>query len=150
MRITLQRVSEAAVTIGEDRVAAIQRGYVILLGIESKDTEEDIDWLTRKVSTMRLFPDDAGKMNRSIQDIDGDIIVVSQFTLYASTKKGNRPGFTRSAPPEVAIPLYESFKCKLSALLPRPVQSGQFGADMQVNLINDGPVTISMDSQSKE
>jgi len=150
MRITLQRVSQAAVMIENTRVASIGRGYLILLGIESNDTQEDVDWLARKVSTMRLFSDKAGKMNLSLQDIGGDIIVVSQFTLYASTKKGNRPGFTRSAHPDIAIPLYESFKAKLSELLLRPVQSGQFGADMQVSLINDGPVTICIDTQAKE
>lgn len=150
MRVVLQRVSEATVTIDNTIVASINHGLVILLGIETEDTSEDLLWLTGKVSKLRIFSDENGLMNKSIQDIDGDIIVVSQFTLFASTKKGNRPGFTRSAKPEIAIPLYESFVKKIESDLGKTVQTGCFGANMKIALVNDGPVTITIDSKDKE
>ena len=150
MRVIIQRVSEASVIIAGCDVAKINNGLLILLGIEDLDTQEDIIWLTNKISKMRIFADENGLMNNSIQDIDGEIIVVSQFTLFASTKKGNRPGFTRSAKPEFAIPLYENFIKKLQLLINKSIQHGEFGANMQVRLINDGPVTISLDTKQKE
>lgn len=150
MRVIIQRVSEASVTIADSDVAKINNGLLLLLGIEDLDTQEDITWLTNKISKMRIFADENGLMNNSIQDIDGEIIVVSQFTLFASTKKGNRPGFTRSAKPEIAIPLYENFIKNLQLLINKPIQTGEFGANMQVHLINDGPVTISLDTKQKE
>jgi len=150
MRILLQRVSEASVTIATQKVAFIQKGYLILVGIETEDTEDDIQWLCKKIVQLRIFSDDEGKMNLDIKDVDGDIIVVSQFTLHAKTKKGNRPSYIHAARPEVAIPLYETFKTKLSEALQKPIQSGEFGADMKVGLVNDGPVTIWIDSKNKE
>ena len=150
MRVLLQRVSEAAVTI-EGRVSGrIGAGLLILLGIEAEDTPQDIDWLCGKVSRLRIFSDAEGKMNHSVVDIDGGLLVVSQFTLFASTKKGNRPGFTRSAGPAVAVPLYEQFVARLGEVAGRKVETGEFGADMQVALVNDGPVTIWMDSRDRE
>ena len=150
MRILLQRVSEAAVTIANQKVASVQKGYLILVGIETEDTEEDIQWLCKKIVQLRVFSDEEGKMNLDIKDVDGDIIVVSQFTLHAKTKKGNRPSYIKAARPETAIPLYEKFKITLSETLGKRVQSGEFGADMKVGLVNDGPVTIWMDSKNKE
>ena len=150
MRAVLQRVTEAAVEISENTVAKIDHGLVVLLGIEPEDTFEDITWLSAKISKMRIFSDDKGLMNNSVIDIDGDVILVSQFTLFASTKKGNRPGFTRSAKPEVAIPLYESFIKQLEIDLGKSIQTGEFGADMKIALVNDGPVTITIDSKHKE
>jgi len=150
MKIVVQRVSEASVTIDNKAVAAIQTGLLVLLGIIDDDTQTDIDWLSKKIVNLRLFPDDDGVMNRSLKQVNGDIIVVSQFTLHASTKKGNRPSYIKAAKPEVAIPLYESFKQTLETALEKPIQSGEFGADMQVALINDGPVTILIDSKNKE
>lgn len=150
MRILLQRVTRASVTIDEEIFGKIGPGLLILLGIEEADGQEDIDWLCGKVSRLRIFSDEAGKMNLSVTDIDGGLLVVSQFTLFASTKKGNRPGFTKSAKPDVAIPLYEQFVKTLSFTAGRPVATGEFGADMQVELVNDGPVTIWMDSKNKE
>lgn len=128
----------------------IRAGLLILIGIEGADTEDDVEWLTNKVVGMRIFSDEEGKMNRDVREIGGDILVVSQFTLHASTKKGNRPSFIRAARPEQAMPLYETFKAKLSLALGRGVASGEFGADMKVELVNDGPVTIWMDSQDRE
>lgn len=150
MRLVIQRVHHASVTIAGDLSGKIDRGLLLLVGIEDSDTQEDIDWLCRKVANMRIFNDADGKMNRSVTDIDGGLLVVSQFTLFASTKKGNRPGFTRSAKPDVAIPLYEAFIRTLAFVAGRDVATGVFGADMQVELLNDGPVTIWVDSQNKE
>ncbi|NJC28215.1 D-aminoacyl-tRNA deacylase [Neolewinella antarctica] len=150
MRILIQRVSSASVTIDGHVSGRIQQGLLILLGIAPLDTQEDVDWLCKKVMAMRIFSDADGKMNLSVADIDGGLLVVSQFTLFASTKKGNRPGFTRSAHPDVAVPLYESFVSTLSLEAGRVVATGTFGADMQVELINDGPVTILVDSRNRE
>jgi D-aminoacyl-tRNA deacylase len=150
MRILAQRVKEAFVHIEEQEVARIAHGLVVLLGIEADDTGDDIQYLIQKLYQMRIFPDHEGKMNKSIADVDGHFLVVSQFTLHASTKKGNRPSFIRAARPEVAIPLYESFIDQLQKLTQKPIAVGVFGADMQVGLVNDGPVTIWMDSKNKE
>jgi len=150
MRVVLQRVSSASVTIGEHLKSSIGCGLLILLGIEHDDTPEDIDWLCKKISALRIFPDEAGLMNRSVQDIGGDCLVVSQFTLHASTKKGNRPSFIRAARPETAVPMYELFVQTLQLESGRPVLTGEFGADMKVALVNDGPVTIWMDSKNRE
>ena len=150
MRVLLQRVSEAAVTINGRVSGRIGTGLLVLLGIEEADTPEDIYWLCGKVSRLRIFSDAEGKMNHSVVDIDGGLLVVSQFTLFASTKKGNRPGFTRSAGPAVAVPLYEQFVARLGEVAGRKVETGEFGADMQVALVNDGPVTIWLDSRGKE
>lgn len=150
MRVVIQRVGEASVSIGGRVKSQIQRGMLILLGIEDADTQEDIEWLCRKVIGLRIFDDAEGVMNRNILDAGGDIIVVSQFTLMASTKKGNRPSYIRAARPETAIPLYEAFCQHLSTLLGKPVGTGEFGADMLVSLLNDGPVTICIDTKNKE
>ncbi|MEZ4917986.1 MAG: D-aminoacyl-tRNA deacylase [Saprospiraceae bacterium] len=150
MRVLIQRASEGSVTINQDAVRKIGKGLVVLLGIEEADTEEDIDWLVRKIAALRIFSDEEGRMNRSIQDESGEILVVSQFTLHASTKKGNRPSFIKAARPEQAIPLYETFILHLKAASGCTVQTGEFGADMQVALINDGPVTIWIDSKARE
>ncbi len=149
MRAVIQRVSEASVTINQKIKSQIQKGYLILLGIEAADTKEDIDWLCKKISNLRVFGDDKGLMNLSVKDIEGEMIVVSQFTLHASTKKGNRPSFIKAAKPDIAIPLYESFVEQLQLISERPVYTGEFGADMKVALLNDGPVTIIMDSKNK-
>ena len=150
MRAVLQRVRHASVTINDNVSGRIDQGLLILLGIEGGDGQADIDWLCKKIVGMRIFNDEAGKMNRSVLDVDGGLLVVSQFTLLASTKKGNRPGFTRSAKPDVAIPLYEAFVQSLSREAGRVIPTGVFGADMQVSLLNDGPVTILIDSRNKE
>ena len=150
MRIVLQRVSQASVTVAGRKLAHIGAGLLILLGIEGDDTEEDVDWLVKKVAALRIFSDEAGLMNRSVQDVAGELLVVSQFTLHASTKKGTRPSFIRAARPEQAIPLYEKFTAALQHATGRPVYTGEFGADMQVALVNDGPVTIIIDSKNKE
>ena len=150
MRAVIQRVSEASVVVEDEKVANIQQGLLVLLGIEIEDTKEDADWLANKISALRILSDSEGKMNNSILDVDGDVIVVSQFTLHAKTKKGNRPSYIKSARPEQAIPLYELFKEELSQLIGKKVQSGVFGADMQVSLVNDGPVTIIIDTKNKE
>ena len=150
MRIVIQRVSHASVTI-EGRVKSeIQKGYLILLGICEDDSAEDIDWLVRKVIGLRVFDDENGVMNRYIMDIDGEILVISQFTLFASYKKGNRPSWLRAAKHDISIPLYNEFCTKLSATLGKEVGTGEFGADMKVELLNDGPVTICMDTKNKE
>ncbi|MFK7758304.1 MAG: D-aminoacyl-tRNA deacylase [Flavobacteriales bacterium] len=149
MRILLQRVTEASVTISKSITAQIEKGYLVLVGIENEDTEEDISWLAKKIVQLRIFSDTEGKMNLDIKDVDGEILVVSQFTLHAKTKKGNRPSYIKAARPEVAIPLYETFKTELSNILGKKVQSGEFGADMKVALVNDGPVTIWIDSKEK-
>lgn len=150
MRIVIQRVSEAEVAINNAIVGEIQNGLLILLGIEHEDTKDDADYLIQKITALRIFNDDNGKMNRSITEINGSFLVVSQFTLHASTKKGNRPSFIHAARPEVAIPLYDYFKGQLKEFSNCEVQSGEFGANMKVNLTNDGPVTIIMDSKRKE
>lgn len=150
MRVLIQKTTNASVMIAGKTAAHIQTGLLILVGIETVDTEQDILWLCNKIINLRIFNDEAGIMNLSVKDIAGDILVVSQFTLHASTKKGNRPSYIKAARPEIAIPLYEKFKTTLEKELGRPIQSGVFGADMQVQLINDGPVTILIDSQNKE
>ena len=150
MRVVLQRVTTASVQIEGEIVGAIGLGFMILLGIEHSDTDEDIDWLCRKIVAMRVFADEAGLMNKSIEEIDGRLLVVSQFTLHAQTKKGNRPSFIQAARPEQAIPLYEKFIRKLELLSNKPVETGRFGADMKISLVNDGPVTIFMDSKNRE
>ena len=150
MRTLLQRVSEAGITVEGEAKGRIGCGFVVLLGIEEADDFSDVEWLAGKIARMRVFADDAGLMNRSIQDIDGEALVVSQFTLHASTKKGNRPSFIKAARPESAIPLYEAFVAELAKQLGRPVATGEFGADMQIALVNDGPVTIWLDSRNRE
>lgn len=150
MRAVIQRVSRASVTIDGEMKATIGWGFLILLGICEDDASEDIDWLVRKVAALRVFDDENHVMNRSIMDVGGDILVVSQFTLYASYKKGNRPSWIRAAKHEVSIPLYEEFCRKLSDEIGKPVATGEFGADMKVELLNDGPVTICMDTKNKE
>ncbi|MBY8962362.1 D-tyrosyl-tRNA(Tyr) deacylase [Flavobacterium sp. D11R37] len=150
MRVVLQRVNSASVTIAGETVAAIKQGLLILLGVEDADTAEDIEWLTAKIAKLRIFNDAEGVMNLSVTDVDGEVIVVSQFTLHAATKKGNRPSYIKAARPEVAIPLYEAFVDQLGQLINKPVQTGRFGADMQVALVNDGPVTILIDSKNRE
>lgn len=150
MKIVLQRVSQASVTIDEKKVADIQNGLLVLIGIEEADTQEDIDWLVGKIIKMRIFGDENDVMNCSVQDIDGDIIVVSQFTLHASTKKGNRPSYIKAAKPDFAIPMYENFVHSLEKEFNKKVQTGIFGADMKVSLLNDGPVTILIDSKNKD
>jgi D-tyrosyl-tRNA(Tyr) deacylase len=150
MRVVLQRVSSASVMVEGNKTADIQKGLLVLVGIEDADTQEDIDWLVGKIIKMRIFADENQVMNCSVQDIDGDIIAVSQFTLHASTKKGNRPSYIRAAKPEFAIPMYENFVKKLEIDFDKKVQTGIFGADMKVSLLNDGPVTIVMDSKNRE
>lgn len=150
MRLVIQRVSEASVTVDGERIASIGRGLLILVGVENGDTEQDASWLAAKAAALRIFDDEDGVMNRSVVDIDGELIAVSQFTLTASTRKGNRPSYIRAAGHGLAIPLYERFCQLLSEASGRPVRQGRFGADMKVGLINDGPVTIIIDSKLKE
>lgn len=150
MKVVLQRVSSASVSIDNKVVADIQTGLLILVGIEDEDNQEDINWLTSKIANIRIFEDDNQVMNLSIKDIEGNVIVVSQFTLHANTKKGNRPSYIKASKPNVAIPLYENFVQQLEKELGKKVQTGVFGADMKVALINDGPVTILIDSKNKE
>ncbi len=150
MRAVLQRVSSAQVTVAGDKIAEIGPGLLILLGVAQDDTATDGEWLAQKIAALRIFEDDAAKMNRSLVDIDGSALVVSQFTLLASTRKGNRPSFNDAAPPALAIPLYEQFVARLSAVLGRPVATGRFGAMMDVALVNDGPVTLVLDSRQRE
>ncbi len=150
MRVVIQRVKEASVSVQGVKISEIQKGLLILVGVETRDTQQDIDWLVAKVAKLRIFEDPLGAMNVSLQDIDADVIVVSQFTLHASTKKGNRPSFIKAAKPEVAVPLYQGFVDSLEKELDKKIQTGQFGAMMDVALINDGPVTITIDSKNKE
>tara|TARA_R110002124_G_scaffold87407_1_gene225095 strand:+ start:126604 stop:127056 length:453 start_codon:yes stop_codon:yes gene_type:complete len=150
MRIVIQRVKQASVVVEDKVISSIEKGFLILLGIENNDTQDDIDWLTGKIAKLRVFGDENGAMNLSISDVGGDIIVVSQFTLFASTKKGNRPSFIKSAKPQTAVPLYESFIQSLEISMENKVQTGKFGAMMDVSLINDGPVTILIDSKNRE
>ncbi|MBN8640317.1 MAG: D-tyrosyl-tRNA(Tyr) deacylase [Flavobacteriales bacterium] len=150
MKALIQRVTQASVTIENEVVASISNGLLILIGIEEADTQEDIVWLTSKIANLRIFGDENGVMNLSVKDINGEIIVVSQFTLHASTKKGNRPSYIKAAKPDLAIPLYEQFVSQMEVENEKKVQTGQFGADMKVSLLNDGPVTIIIDSKNKE
>ena len=150
MRTVIQRVQHASVTIDGNVKSSIGNGFLLLLGIEATDTSEDVDWLVKKVAALRVFDDENGVMNRSIIDVKGEAWVVSQFTLYASYKKGNRPSWFRAASHEISVPLYEEFCSKLSAALGKEVGTGEFGADMKVELLNDGPVTICMDTKNKE
>ena len=149
MRVVIQRVTEASVSIDGKCVAAIGRGMMVLCGFEEADGEEDLDWIARKIAALRIFDDEAGVMNRSVVDVGQEILAVSQFTLMASTKKGNRPSYIAAARPETAIPLYEQFKVALAALIGHPIPCGVFGAEMQVALVNDGPVTICIDSKNR-
>jgi D-tyrosyl-tRNA(Tyr) deacylase len=149
MRVVLQRVSSASVSIEGNEKSSIGTGVLILLGIEDADGKDDIEWLCRKIANMRIFPDEHGVMNRSLTDVDGEALVVSQFTLHASTKKGNRPSYIQAAKPDIAIPLYESFVAELNSILQKDIKTGEFGADMQISLVNDGPVTILVDTKSK-
>jgi D-tyrosyl-tRNA(Tyr) deacylase len=150
MRVLIQRTKHASVTIEGRCKSAIKQGLLVLVGIEDSDGKEDIEWLCKKIVNLRIFDDENGVMNRSVLDIDGEILVVSQFTLHASTKKGNRPSYIRASKPEIAIPLYETFCKELSLSLGKEVGTGEFGADMKVELLNDGPVTIWMDTKNKE
>ena len=150
MKAVIQRVSNASVTIEEKKVASIKKGLLILLGIVNEDSQEDIIWLSKKIANLRIFPDENGVMNKSLNEISGEIIVVSQFTLHASTKKGNRPSYIKAAKPEVAIPLYKTFINQLEKDTNNIIQTGEFGAMMDVALINDGPVTIIIDTKNKE
>ncbi|WP_445715628.1 D-aminoacyl-tRNA deacylase [Flavobacterium sp.] len=150
MKAVIQRVSQSSVTINNSIVAQIQHGLLVLIGIEDADNQDDIHWLTSKIANLRIFGDENEVMNLSLKDIDGEMIVVSQFTLHAHTKKGNRPSYIKASKPEIAIPLYESFVKQMEIELDKKVQTGQFGADMKVNLINDGPVTIIIDTKNKE
>jgi D-tyrosyl-tRNA(Tyr) deacylase len=150
MRLIIQRVSEASVTIDGKIKSAIDLGLLILLGIEDTDTNDDIEWLSAKTTNLRIFNDENNVMNLSVKEVNGDIILVSQFTLHASTKKGNRPSYIKAAKPEIAIPLYKKMILQLQTDLGKPIQTGEFGADMKVSLINDGPVTISIDSKNRE
>lgn len=150
MRVVIQRVSKARVTVESEKISEIGQGLLVLVGIENDDNEEDVRWLSQKITQMRIFDDENGVMNRCVKDIDGEILAVSQFTLHASTKKGNRPSYIKAAKPEIAVPLYEKFLLQLEVDLGKKVQKGIFGADMKINLCNDGPVTILMDSKNKE
>jgi len=150
MRTVIQRVTRASVTIEGEIKSQIGKGLMTLVGIEDKDSQEDVEWLAKKIINLRVFDDENGVMNRSILEIQGEIMVVSQFTLHASTKKGNRPSYIKASKPDIAIPLYEAFCTEISGQLGREVATGEFGADMKIELINDGPVTILIDSQNKE
>jgi D-aminoacyl-tRNA deacylase len=150
MRLVIQRVTEASVKIEDKVKGQIGKGLLLLAGICPDDTEEDLKWLASKVAQLRIFNDDQDKMNLSVQDVQGDILVISQFTLYANTKKGNRPSYINAAPPAIAIPLYERFVKLMEQAMGKPVQTGEFGADMKVSLLNDGPVTIIIDTKNKE
>jgi len=150
MKAVIQRVSQASVNIDGVKVADIQKGLLVLIGFEDSDTQEDILWLTTKIANLRIFGDENDVMNLSLKDVEGDMIIVSQFTLHASTKKGNRPSYIKAAKPEIAVPLYEAFIAQMESELGKKVQTGQFGADMKVALVNDGPVTIIMDTKDRE
>jgi len=150
MRAIIQRVSSASCSIEGKISGEIRQGFMILLGIEESDTDEDLNWLAQKISNLRVFSDENGLMNKALADVQGNILLVSQFTLFASTKKGNRPGFTRSAKPDIAIPMYEKMILDLGQLTGTKIQTGVFGADMQISLVNDGPVTIIIDTKSRE
>ena len=150
MRTVIQRVQHASVTIDGNLKSEVGKGLLVLVGIEDRDSQEDIEWLTKKIANLRIFDDANGVMNRSVIEVSGEILVVSQFTLHASTKKGNRPSYIKASKPEIAIPKYESFCAEMGLQLGRPVETGTFGADMKVELLNDGPVTILIDTQNKE
>lgn len=150
MKAVIQRVSQSSVTINEQVAAQIQNGLLVLIGIEDADNQEDINWLTSKIANLRIFGDENEVMNLSLKDIDGEMIVVSQFTLHALTKKGNRPSYIKASKPEIAIPIYESFVNQMEIELGKKIQTGKFGADMKVSLVNDGPVTIIIDTKNKE
>ena len=150
MRVVLQRVASASVTVEDKIVGAIQKGILVLVGIEDADSQEDIDWLVTKITQLRIFGDENGVMNLSVEEVNGDVLVVSQFTLHAATKKGNRPSYIKAARPEIAIPIYEKFVNTLENKLGKKIPTGIFGADMKVALLNDGPVTIIIDSKNKE
>ena len=150
MRAVLQRVTQASCTVNGQITGQIGNGFLVLLGIEDADTQEDLEWLAQKIANMRVFGDENDLMNKALADIDGNILLISQFTLFAATKKGNRPGFTRAARPDKAIPLYEGMIKQLSNLINKEIQCGIFGADMKISLLNDGPVTIIMDTKNKE
>ncbi|MFT3904409.1 MAG: D-aminoacyl-tRNA deacylase [Niabella sp.] len=150
MRAVIQRVAEASVTIEKVCKAEIGRGLLVLLGIEDADTEEDVQWLAQKIVQLRIFDDESGVMNLSLKDTNGELLLVTQFTLYASTRKGNRPSYIRASKPDFAVPMYEKMIQQLNNLLDKPVQTGEFGADMKVRLLNDGPVTIIIDTKNKE
>jgi D-tyrosyl-tRNA(Tyr) deacylase len=150
MKVVLQRVTSASVIVEDNIVGEIQKGIVVLVGIEEADSQEDIDWLVGKITQLRIFGDENGVMNLSVEEVNGDVLVVSQFTLHAATKKGNRPSYIKAARPEVAIPMYEKFVSSLETKLGKKVATGIFGADMKVALLNDGPVTIIIDSKNKE
>ncbi|AWM13202.1 D-tyrosyl-tRNA(Tyr) deacylase [Flavobacterium sediminis] len=150
MRVVIQRTLEASVTIEGEKVAKINKGLLVLVGIEDSDNKEDIDWLASKIVNLRIFADENGVMNNSVKEAEGDLIIVSQFTLHALTKKGNRPSYSKAAKPDFAIPMYEEFVAKVKKELGKEVQTGRFGADMKVALVNDGPVTILMDSKNRE
>jgi D-tyrosyl-tRNA(Tyr) deacylase len=150
MRAVIQRVTQASCTVDDKVTGEIKQGLLVLLGIEDADEPEDLSWLAQKIAGIRIFSDENDLMNKSLADVDGNILLISQFTLFAATKKGNRPGFTRAARPEKAIPMYEDMIRKLSALINKEVQTGIFGADMKVSLLNDGPVTIVIDTKNKE
>ena len=150
MKTVIQRVSKSSVTINNEIVAQIQKGLLVLVGIEDTDQQEDIQWLSSKIANLRIFADENDIMNLSVKEINGDVIVVSQFTLHASTKKGNRPSYIKASKPDIAVPLYESFVKQMELELGKKVQTGRFGADMEVSLVNDGPVTIIMDTKNKE
>lgn len=150
MKAVIQRVSHSSVSINNQIVAQIQSGLLVLIGVEDADNKDDVHWLTSKIVNLRIFPDENEVMNLSLKDIDGEMIIVSQFTLHALTKKGNRPSYIRASKPEIAIPLYESFIKEMEVELGKKVQTGQFGADMKVSLVNDGPITIIIDTKNKE
>lgn len=150
MKVVIQRVSHASVTVNDTSLSAIRKGFLILLGIEEADDESEIEWLCKKIVGLRIFSDAEGKMNLDIKEVDGDILLISQFTLHAQTKKGNRPSYIKAARPEQAIPLYEKFIVQLQSDLGKKIGTGEFGADMKVALVNDGPVTIIIDSKNKE
>ena len=150
MKTVIQRVSQSSVTINNEIVAQIQKGLLVLVGIEDTDQQEDIQWLSSKIANLRIFADENDIMNLSVKEINGDVIIVSQFTLHASTKKGNRPSYIKASKPDIAVPLYESFVKQMELELGKKVQTGRFGADMEVSLVNDGPVTIIMDTKNKE
>lgn len=150
MRAVIQRVTQASCSVNDTITGSVENGLLVLLGIEETDGQEDLEWLAAKIFNIRIFSDEQGLMNKSLADTDGNILLISQFTLFASTKKGNRPGFTRAARPDKAIPLYEAMIRQLTTLADKPIQTGIFGADMKISLINDGPVTLLIDTKNKE
>lgn len=150
MRVVIQRVKNASVSVEGKQISSIEKGFLILVGIEDVDTKKDVEWLTQKIVNLRVFDDENGIMNKSVVDVDGEILVVSQFTLFASTKKGNRPSYIRASKPDFAVPMYQQFCEKLTQLFDKEIKTGIFGADMQVSLLNDGPVTIIIDTKNKE